>query len=483
MDEVSGYLDETPTVSSEEQNKFERKYRYFILEPAILLLFYAWNVSSAVFTNQVVYQACTVTFQHNETLCAQLGTENETQPEIEELEREVQPYAATILMAKSLIESIIPALCSMFIGPWSDKYGRKPVLMSTFIGSFFTYTLVAVICFLSSQYEVDPWYYILAYIPAALSGGNCALITGVFCYITDVTSEQNRAVKMGVLEAAIFGGLLFGILSSSYILRWTNAITVFAIASGAIFLGILYIIFYIEESIKPDELDNSTNKLREIFRFELVGDLFYTCFKRRPNFDRMIIWLVIAALGASIFALEGSGTVYFLFLRERFGWTVKEYSFYDATAIVFMIIGNLVAIYGVKKLFNLSESVLAAIGFCSYAIASAIHAIAYEPWHLYLGIGVSMMKGIAGPMGRAVISNTAPPSDIGKIFSLTTSIESLTPLASAPIYTYVYKQTMSWYPGAFNLISATVFFFCLCLMLLARVFQGMYQATTYTSIN
>lgn len=98
-------------------------------------------------------------------------------------------------MAKSLIESIIPALCSMFIGPWSDKYGRKPVLMSTFIGSFFTYTLVAVICFLSSQYEVDPWYYILAYIPAALSGGNCALITGVFCYITDVTSEQNRAVK------------------------------------------------------------------------------------------------------------------------------------------------------------------------------------------------------------------------------------------------------------------------------------------------
>lgn len=246
---------------------------------------------------------------------------------------------------------------------------------------------------------------------------------------------------MGVLEAAIFGGLLFGILSSSYILRWTNAITVFAIASGAIFLGILYIIFYIEESIKPDELDNSTNKLREIFRFELVGDLFYTCFKRRPNFDRIIIWLVIAALGASIFALgkvdklfetvnrmiiaviisEGSGTVYFLFLRERFGWTVKEYSFYDATAIVFMIIGNLVAIYGVKKLFNLSESVLAAIGFCSYAIASAIHAIAYEPWHLYLGWKILRFVTTKTNMTKIILFRNWSFDDEGYCWSYGTS--------------------------------------------------------------
>lgn len=75
-----------------------------------------------------------------------------------------------------------------------------------------------------------------------------------------------------------------------------------------------------------------------------------------------------------------------------------------------------------------------------------------------------MMKGIAGPMGRAVISKTVPPNDIGKIFSLTTSIESLTPLLSAPVYTYVYRATLPWYPGAFNIISATVFFGCLCLM-------------------
>ncbi|XP_058828281.1 tetracycline resistance protein, class D-like isoform X2 [Topomyia yanbarensis] len=474
-------LEGTTNSTDADKIKFERKYRFFILEPAILLLFYAWNVSSAVFTNQIVYQTCTVTLGINQSECALLGTENETEA-TKDLEKTVQPYTTNILMAKSLIESIIPALCSMFIGPWSDKYGRKPVLLSTFIGSFFSYSLLALVCFLSGRSPIDPWYYILAFIPAALSGGNCALITGVFCYITDVTSEQNRAIKMGVLEASIFGGLLFGTLSSSYILCWTNSTTVFAIAAVAILVGTLYIAFYIEESIRPNELDSASCKLREIFRFELVADLFHTCFKRRPNFDRVIIWLIISALGASIFAM-GTGTVYFLFLRERFGWTVKEFSFYDATIIVFMIIGNLVGVYGVKKYFGLSESVLAAIGFCCYAIDSGIRGVAYQPWHLYLAIVITMMKGIAGPMGRAVISNTAPPNDIGKIFSLTTSIESLTPLISAPVYTYVYKKTLPWYPGAFNLISAIVYFFCLCLMILVKIFEGMYQATTYTSIN
>lgn len=482
--ESGAHLESTPSLSTAERNRveLERKYRFFILEPAILLLFYAWNVSSAVFTNQIVYQTCTVTLGVNETECAQLGTENETL-EIQELEKHVQPYTTNILMAKSLIESIIPALCSMFIGPWSDKYGRKPVLLATFIGSFFTYSLVTTICFLSSLYQIDPWYYILAYIPAALSGGNCALITGVFCYITDVTTEQNRAVKMGVLEAAIFGGLLLGTLSSSYILRWTDAAVVFGAATVAILLGVLYIALYIEESIRPHELDASTSRLREIFRFELVSDMFHTCFKRRPNFDRVIIWLVITALGASIFALEGTGTVYFLFLRERFGWTVKEFSFYDATAILLMIVGNLIGMYGLKKVFGMSESMLAAIGFSCYAIDSGIRAVAYHPWHMYLATAISMMRGIAGPMGRAVISNTAPPNDIGKIFSLTTSIESLTPLVAAPVYAYVYKRTLPWYPGAFNLISATVFFICLCLMTLTRLFEGMHQSTTYTSIN
>uniref|UniRef100_A0A6E8VLP0 Major facilitator superfamily (MFS) profile domain-containing protein n=1 Tax=Anopheles coluzzii TaxID=1518534 RepID=A0A6E8VLP0_ANOCL len=486
MDEREATDDRLPVVDlgpePTQPPRLERKYRYLILEPAVLLIFFAWNVSSAVFANQIVYQTCTAAFGKNKSLCDQLGTENETE-EIQQLEKAIQPYSANILMAKSLVESIIPALGSMFIGPWSDRYGRKPVIVSCFTGAFLTYAIVALISLLSMYYTINPWYYVLASITTALSGGTCALITGVFCYIADVTVEKTRATKMAIVEAAVFTGLLAGTLSSSYILRWTNGTTVFAIAAGAVFLGLMYIIFYIEESIKPNELSETNNRARELFRLDLVSELMQTCFKRRPNYDRLIIWLIILALAANIFAMDGSQTVFLLFLRERFEWTVKDYSYYDASAIVFMIIGNTAGLYVIRKLFNPSVTVLAALGYCCYAINSTIQALASEPWHLYMGTAICFMKGIAGPMSRAVISNTAPPNDIGKIFSLTTSIESITPLFSAPLYTFVYKSTLAWYPGAFNLITATVYFTCACLMIFAKIFQSMYQTTTYTSIN
>lgn len=44
----------------------------------------------------------------------------------------------------------------------------------------------------------------------------------------------------------------------------------------------------------------------------------------------------------------------------------------------------------------------------------------------------------------------------GKVFALTASAESLTPLAAAPLYTYVYKHTITFLPGAVFYLSAAL---------------------------
>lgn len=38
-------------------------------------------------------------------------------------------------MIRTLLESIVPALCGVFIGSWSDHYGRKPLLVISMIGT------------------------------------------------------------------------------------------------------------------------------------------------------------------------------------------------------------------------------------------------------------------------------------------------------------------------------------------------------------
>lgn len=52
----------------------------------------------------------------------------------QEIEILVQPHAAKIMMAQTIIEGVIPAIVSLFIGPWSDKFGRKPVIITTLCG-------------------------------------------------------------------------------------------------------------------------------------------------------------------------------------------------------------------------------------------------------------------------------------------------------------------------------------------------------------
>lgn len=137
---------------------------------------------------------------------------------------DVETYATRIFMSRAILENIIPAFISFFIGPWSDKYGRKPILLSTFLGKctvhtctlytgrnkshnpslialfpfsgyFLVYFSIAMISFLSSYRAVSPWYYLLAFIPISVLGGTCALITSIFCYITDVSTQENRAFR------------------------------------------------------------------------------------------------------------------------------------------------------------------------------------------------------------------------------------------------------------------------------------------------
>lgn len=440
------------------------KSRILIMEPAVLLLFFAWSVTGTVFQNQVIYQTCTEIFQFNKTDCNLLGRSNATN-ETEAIEKIVQPYAAKFFMAKTIVESLFPALASLFIGPWSDKFGRKPVIMTTFIGYLIIYVSVTVISYLSTVTPVNPWFYLLPYIPISICGGNCALITGIFSYVTDVTAPSDRPSRMSYLEAGIYVGLLIGFTSSSYILQLTSPTIVFGISGVATLLGVLYVAFFVDESIQQDESVGKLAKFKAIFDVSLVTDMVRTCFKSRDNLDRSILWMTLSSLVLSIFALEGSSTVFYLFLREKFNWSIQQATFFDAANILLMIIGNVVGMYVLNKLLRVSETNLAIVSYLSCFADYAIKAFASQPWHLYLATAIALFRGMSGPMCRAILSNTVPVNEIGKIYSLTTSMESISPLGSATLYSFVYSHTLNTFPGAFNLISSGVYMICAVLLI------------------
>lgn len=101
---------------------------FFIL----ICLFYVFIGS--IFTNQVIYRTCYILLGYNKTDCSRLG--KEANNDTKYLEKMVEPTADVILMYKSIADSLFPIFICMIAGPWSDKNGRKPVLLMTLIGTY-----------------------------------------------------------------------------------------------------------------------------------------------------------------------------------------------------------------------------------------------------------------------------------------------------------------------------------------------------------
>jgi hypothetical protein len=45
----------------------------------------------------------------------------------------------------------------------------------------------------------------------------------------------------------------------------------------------------------------------------------------------------------------------------------------------------------------------------------------------------------------------------GTVFAMTSMIESLTPIAASPLYTFVYNATLLTFPGTFYIVSSAIF--------------------------
>ena len=209
-------------------------------------------MTSIIYQNELLVSSCITVFEFNKSDCLQLPKPNKSE-HIKQIEEDIEPFVAKLLMWKILIDAIIPAVLSLFVGPWGDKFGRKPVLNTTFSGLFISSMIIVVLSYMTSYTEINPWYFIWAYLPFAMSGGFCSLFIGLLCYTTDITDESNRSMKIGLIEGNMFLGALLGTLASSYVLNYTSPTIVFGISAAFIFMGTFYVIVFVNESVKISE--------------------------------------------------------------------------------------------------------------------------------------------------------------------------------------------------------------------------------------
>jgi MFS transporter, PCFT/HCP family, solute carrier family 46, member 3 len=53
-----------------------------------------------------------------------------------------------------------------------------------------------------------------------------------------------------------------------------------------------------------------------------------------------------------------------------------------------------------------------------------------------------------------MISKQVPADELGQVFSVLASLESIVPLMSSSTYNLVYEATLEWFPGCVYLVEA-----------------------------
>ncbi|KAI5705051.1 hypothetical protein M8J75_011438 [Diaphorina citri] len=390
------------------------------------------------------------------------------------VEEQLQPIVADIQMFRTLLECAFPAFLSFFLGPWSDVNGRKPIILCSVFGIFVSNLTWVLVTYIP---DLPPIAVLITSVPIALSGGLTTFYLGSFCYISDVTSIESRAMRMGLLQVANFAGLVVGNLGSGPLNNRLGYHGVFMVSTGLTFLALVYAAFAVRESIYVNE-----NRKRNVFDCELVADMLATCCKKRPYYVRASIFLIIISVCTFLTSLNGESSVLYLGLRERFHWQLEDYTQFNVFSIGVISVGTFFGIW-LSSLLKIPDMLSALIVLLIKFPTIILCATAKEGHLFYVAAAINLFGCCMGPLIRSQLSKMIPNQDLGKVFALTASAESLTPLAAAPLYTYVYKHTITFLPGAVFYLSAALNLVTIVAVFIVFMFQLRNPSSLQTLTN
>src|SRR5881392_1021363 len=136
--------------------------------------------------------------------------------------------------------SLMQLIFAPILGRLSDKYGRRPVLLISIIGTGIGFLIIG--------FANTLWMLFLGRILDGITGGN---ISTAQAYIADVTTKEDRAKGMGLLGAAFGMGFVFGPAIGGILSRWGINVP-FIFAGSLAFANAVLLYFVLPETVTPD---------------------------------------------------------------------------------------------------------------------------------------------------------------------------------------------------------------------------------------
>ena len=301
------------------------------------------------------------------------------------------PFVIGLLFASFSVAQLIAA---PLLGEWSDRWGRRPVLILSLIGTTVSFIMLAV---------ADSLFMLFAArIVDGLSGGN---ITTARAYIADVSTEENRAKMYGYLGASFGLGFIIGpALGGAFShISYTAPIWV---AVGASVVATWMAWRWLPETVHRAHAATG-------FSLRAIADLFHRPYLRTLLAVDFLYWMSFAVYQ----------TTFALFGARRFGFDVAEtgYTLAAFGALGVIVQGGFVG----PVVARLGERTTLAVGLVLTAIGWGGSAVTYSLWvFVALLVPGAIGIGLCNASLSALISHAAAPGEQGRVQGAAGALES-----------------------------------------------------------
>ncbi len=351
---------------------------------------------------------------------------------------------ATTGMAYGLFLSLyalMQFLCAPLLGGWSDRIGRKPVLIISLIGTAVNYAIMACLPPL--------WILFVARGIAGITGSNMSVATA---YLTDISTPEDRAKRFGQLNACMGIGFILGPALGG-MLREAGLMWPFVAAGALAVVNLLMCLFVMPES---RTVEPSTEKLNPLAPLNGI-----TAFKG----------IVALLFAGGLFAIIGEigGSVWVLYVEQRYDWqgitvglSLTLFGLFHALAQAFLV-GPVTKRVGERGALLLG---VFADMFCYVALGLATKGALV--WAL---IPLLSVGGIGPSILMSVISKQVDEDRQGQLQGVIASLQSLAAIIGPILMLNIYFLSRDSFPGLVWIIGAALYLLVLPIVLRRSVYK------------
>ena len=336
--------------------------------------------------------------------------------------------------------AVIQFFSAPILGNLGDRFGRRPILLFSLTALGLDYLLMGLAPSLL-------WLFI-ARIVAGVASSTFSI---AYAYVTDITPEEKRAQRFGMVGAAFGGGFVLGPVIGGLLAEFGERVPFF-VAAGLALLNVSYGYFVLGESLAIEN-----RRPFQFVRANPIGAVLQL--KTYPLVFGLAFAYFLYMLGH--LSLPSTWTYYTI---EKFAWSESQIGLSLGFAGVFMILVQALLIRWVIPAIGafyagIVGMVAIIVGFCGYAFAA-------ESWQLYPWLALAALSGFVSPAFQTIMTSQIPANAQGELQGALSSVNSLTAIIGPLLMTQLFAiftgaAAPFYFPGISFLAAALLSLICL----------------------